>query len=124
MSARAGIASLVQWFGPRRQEVQDTRPVTNILPPELVEIIRAARVTYSPRPDAEGNHIVYVRAPGLGKWRWKDLEHAADKVAAIFFELTPTQCFRAAQLIEAAVTDAAVRSMCREESRKSWIWDW
>lgn len=115
---------LRDWFTPRSAHRPVPAAPGNMLPAEIVAVVQAVRVFAGGRPDVEGNPIVTVQIPVLGRFRWQDLDKAADRIADAFPELTPTQCFRAAQLIEAAVGDAAIRQMQRKEPRRSWVWDW
>lgn len=110
------------WFSPRNPEAPAAPG--NLLPADVIATVQAARVHHLAGPDADGNPIIYVRAPGLGKFRWTDLDKAADRIADAFPELPPAQCFRAAQLIETEVGDAAIRDLKRQERRRSWVWDW
>lgn len=115
---------LRDWFSPRGAQRPVPAAPGNLLPAEVVATVSAARVHHANRPDAEGNPIIYVRMPGLSRFRWTELDKAADLLADVFPELTPAQCFRAAQLIEAAVGDAAIARLRRDEHRNNWIWGW
>ncbi|MFJ1293276.1 hypothetical protein ACEPPZ_14515 [Paracoccus yeei] len=108
------------WRGsPERKTV----PAPGALPAELVATIQAARVRRSPRPDAEGNEIVKVRAVTLGEFRWQGIEDAAERIERIWPELTPALCVRAAQLLEAIVGNAAMDDLKRKGERRPWVWD-
>lgn len=112
------------WFSPRAPEPASRPSPGMLLPPEVVATVQAARIHDAAREDADGNPIIYVQAASLGRFRWTDLDKAADRIAEAFPELTPVQCFRAAQLIETAVGDAALLRMQRKAPQRSWVWDW
>lgn len=116
---------LRDWFTPRNPEAAPNPAAAGaMLPAEVVAIIAAARVKDAGRDDTQGNPRIFVTAPGLGQFRWVDLDDAADRFAGEFPELTPVQCYRAAQHIEAAVGDAGVCAMQRRQTRRNWVWDW
>ena len=60
------------WFSPRRSEQPETARASAMLPAEVVAVVQAARIFANRRPDAEGNQIVTVQAPALGRFRWQD----------------------------------------------------
>lgn len=116
--------TLRDWFSPRSSHRPASAVPGNMLPAEVVAVVQAARIHNANRPDAEGSPIIYVTVPALGRFRWTDLDKAADRISDAWPELTATQCFRAAQLIETAVGDAAIRQMQRKEPHRRWVWDW
>ncbi|WP_198289574.1 hypothetical protein [Paracoccus sp. N5] len=118
------MMGLRDWFSPRGAHRPAPAAPGNMLPAEVVAVVQAASIRNANRPDAEGSPIIHVTAPALGRFRWVDLDKAADRISDAWPELTPAQCFRAAQLIEAAVGDAAIASLQRGQPRRSWVWDW
>lgn len=100
-------------------------PAPEALPAELVLAIERARVTASPRPDAEGNPIVRVNVAVIGEWRWDGVAGAEERIERVYPEINPTGRRRAARLIEAAVGEAALRAIrVQPPARAAWVWDW
>ncbi|MTH36621.1 hypothetical protein GL279_18750 [Paracoccus limosus] len=118
------IDLLGAWRGRSGDQVAPTAAASDRqLPPDLLACVDRARVRHSRRDDHEGNPIIKLRAPAFGEFRWLGLEDAADRVAVLWPELAPALCVRAAQLLEATVTDVAMAGV-EKRKRRPWVWDW
>lgn len=95
----------------------------NTLPADLLACLDCARVRDARKPDEDGLPRIKVRAPGLGEFRWDGIEDAAERVAALWPELSPPQCVRAAQILEVTVGDVGMARLQKRE-RRPWVWDW
>lgn len=117
------LGLLGPWLG-RSSDTAAPAPVAsgNPLPPDLLACLDRARVRDARKPDPDGLPRIKVRAPAFGEFRWGGLEDAADRVAALWPELSPAQCVRAAQLLEATVSDVATLRL--QTRRRPWVWDW
>jgi hypothetical protein len=84
------------------------------LPPELVHAIGAADVHFRPSRDPDGADRVLVRMPTVGSFAFDGTTEAADRIAAAWPEITPSQARQAAQMLAGEV---AMRSRLHVSGR-------